>query len=176
MRRKRIRIRLGAIALLSCSVWQFVLFPAVAFAATVDVPVGTVVLVVFNDDVDPKAVAAGQTVMLSALNPVVVKGSTVIEVGAPVLGEVTVAEKQGAVGKPAKVGVALRHVTAVDGTNIPLSGQKLVEGESKQTTSLVVTILCCVLGLIMKGGTAIIPAGAQVQATTMAPVTITVAD
>lgn len=176
MRCMRVRIRLGAIALLCSFVWQFVFLPSVAFAATVDVPVGTVVLVVFNDAVDPATVAPGQTVMLSALNPVVVQGSKVIEAGAPVLGEVTVAEKRGAVGKPAKMGVVLRHVTAVDGTNIPLAGQKQVEGENKQTTSLVVTILCCVLGLIMKGGAATIPAGSQVQAMTMAPVTITVAD
>jgi hypothetical protein len=172
----QLRIRLGAIAALSTFAWHFLFFPAAAFAATVAVPVGTVVQVVFNNPVDPATVAPGQTVMLSVVNPVVIGGVTVIQAGAPVLGEVTAAEQSGSVGKPAKIGVALRQVTAVDGTNIPLSGQKQMEGQNKQTTSLVVTILCCVLGLLMKGGTATIPAGSQLQATTMAPVTVTVAD
>jgi hypothetical protein len=134
------------------------------------------VQVVFNNDVDPATTAPGQTVMLSVVTPVVIEGVTVIQAGAPVLGEVTAAEKSGAVGKPAKIGVALRHVTAVDGSNIPLTGLKQMEGENKQSTALIVTILCCVLGLLMKGGIATIPAGSQLQATTMAPASITVAD
>ena len=168
--------RVGAAALLLSFAWQFVFFPTVAMAATVDVPVGTVVTVVFGAAVDPAMTAPGQTVMLSVADPVIVNGVTVIEAGAPAVGEVTVAEKRGAVGKPARIGVALRHVTAVDGKNIPLAGQKQVEGKNEQASALIVTILCCVLGLLMRGGTATIPAGSQMQATTMAPVTVTVAD
>jgi hypothetical protein len=170
------RIRFGAIAMLASFALHFLFPPLVAVAANVDVPVGTVVFVVFNDVVDPAAASPGQTIMLSVVNRVVIAGTTVIEAGAPVLGEVTVAEKTGSIGKPAKIGIMLRYVEAVDGTNIPLVGQKLVEGESKQTSALVVTILCCVLGLLMKGGTATIAAGSQVQATTMAPVTVVVPD
>ena len=176
MPRSQLRIKLGSILMLLMFSWQFLFFPTVASAATVAVPVGTAVLIVFNNAVDPTMVAPGQTVMLSVVNPVVIDGKTVIQAGASVLAEVTVAEKRGAVGKPAKVGVTLRHVTAVDGTNIPLSGQKQMEGENKQTTALVVTILCCVLGLLMQGGTTTIPAGSQLQATTMAPATVTVED
>jgi hypothetical protein len=170
-----LRVRVGAIAVLLSFACHFLFFPVAAMAASVAVPVGTVVTVVFGESIDPATVMPGQTVMLSVVNPVMVAGAMVIQAGAPVLGEVTVSEKAGAVGKPAKIGVALRHVTAVDGTNIPLSGLKQMEGENAQTTALVVTILCCILGLLMKGGKATIPAGAQVQATTMAPATITVA-
>jgi hypothetical protein len=168
--------RVGAASLLVSFAWHFVLFPPVATAATVDIPVGTVVTVVFSQEVDPATTAPGQTVMLSVADPVIINGATVIAAGAPVLGEVTVAEKSGAVGKPAKIGVILRHVTAVDGKNVPLAGQKQVEGKNEQATSLIVTILCCILGLLMKGGPATIPAGALVQATTVAPVAIAVPD
>jgi len=156
--------------------WQFAVFPTASAATMVTVPVGTPVLVVFNNPVDPASVTPGQTVTLSVVDPVVIDGATAIKAGAAVLGEISVAEKEGAVGKPAKVGIVLRHVTAVDGTNIPLTGMKQLEGENKQTTALVVTILCCVLGLLMKGGSAVIPAGAQIQATTMAPVAVTIAE
>lgn len=170
----RHRLHLGAILMLSLFAWHFVLFPTVALAVTVDLPVGTVVVGAFNDVVDPATATPGQTVTLSVVNPVVIGGVTVIEAGAPILGEITVAEQRGAVGKPAKIGVTLRHVTAVDGTNIPIVGQKLMEGKNEQTASLIVTILCCVLGLLMKGGAATIPAGSQVQATTMAPAAVNV--
>ncbi|RMD82079.1 MAG: hypothetical protein D6815_10085 [Candidatus Dadabacteria bacterium] len=129
---------------------------------------GTIVVAAFEEEVNPAAVSQGQAVRLSVVNPVVVNGVTVIEAGAPVMGEVSIAQTPGAIGKPAKIGVTLQYVTAVDGTRIPISGQTVVEGENKQTTSLVVTILCCVLGLIMKGGEASIPAGSQVKATTLA--------
>ena len=88
----------------------------------------------------------------------------VIASGAPVVAEVTRSQKKGAVGKPAIIGVTLYSVTAVDGSTVPLMGQKLVEGENKQTESLVITILCCVLGLLQQGGPASIPEGTQLEA------------
>ncbi len=166
------QIKFAATLMLLIFSWSFLFFPTAALAATVEVPIGTTVVAVFDEAVDPDVVSPGQMVMLSVDEPVVINGHTVIEVGAPVLAEVTIAEKSGAVGKPAKIGVSLRNVTAVDGSKIPLSGQKLIEGKSQQTESLVVTILCCVLGLLMKGGKASIPAGAQVQATTVAAATV----
>lgn len=176
MSHQQLRIRFSALVMLLAFTWHIFFFSATAVAATVSVPVGTAVLVVFNEAVDPAMAVPGQTVTLSVVNPVVIDGATVIKAGAPVLAEVTAAEKRGVVGKPAKIGVTLHYATAVDGTNIPLNGLKQVEGENKQTTSLVVTILCCGFGLLMKGGTATIPAGSQIQATTMAPVTIAVPD
>jgi hypothetical protein len=172
----RKRVRPGAIILVVSFAWYYLLLPGIALAASVAVPVGTIVSAVFKDPVDPATATAGQTVLLSVADPVVIGGRTVIQAGAPVFAEVTVAEKCGAVGKPAKIGVALRHVTAVDGSNIALSGLKQMEGENKQTTSLVVTILCCVAGLLMKGGTATIPAGSVVQGTTMAQAEVVVAE
>ncbi len=170
----RSQIRTWSIATLVAFVFPTTLIPSLALATPITVPVGTLVTVVFNVEVNPATATVGQTVSLSALNPVVIDGITVVQAGAPALAEVTASEENGAVGKPAKIGVALRHVTAVDGTNIPLTGQKVIEGENKQATSLVVTILCCVLGLLMKGGPATIPSGSQVVATTVAAATVNV--
>jgi len=176
MLRRQFRVKAVSVAMLLTFFWHFLLFETAALAATAEVPVGTVVMVVFNNAVDPAKVTIGQTLTLSVVNPVVIGKNTIIEAGAPVLAEVTIAEKNGAVGKPAKIGVTLRNVTAVDGTNIPLTGQKVIEGTNSQATSLVVTILCCILGLLMKGGNATISAGSQIQATTMSPATINIAE
>lgn len=172
----RLRRKLGPWAILSSVVfsWTLILSPAVVLASTVRIPVGTIVTAGVNDAIDPSSVSPGQMVTLSVITPVLIDGVKVIEAGAPVTAEVVVSQTKGAVGKPAKVGIALRNVAAVDGTLVPLSGQRQVEGENKQGTSLVVTILCCVLGLLMKGGEASIPAGAQIQGTTMAESSVSV--
>lgn len=173
MRSSSLPVKATAFAMLSVLSWQMFLSPIAAWAASVTVPVGTIVEVAFSDPVDPATVSPGQSVRLSVTNAVKVGDVVVIDAGAAALGEVTVAEKNGAIGKPAKIGVTLRHVTAVDGTNIPITGMKQSEGASEQTTALVVTILCCVLGLLMKGGKTTIPQGATVQATTMSQATVT---
>lgn len=141
---------------------------------TVEVPVGTVVTCAFENAVSPVATSAGQALLLSVLDDVLVNGVTVVRAGAPVRAEVVLSEKKGSVGKPAKIHVAVRTVEAVDGTAIALSGTKVAEGEDKQTSSLVITILCCVLGLLQKGGDAEIPAGATLAASTISAATVTV--
>ena len=142
--------------------------------AVVTVPAGTVITCAFDNPVSPTAVSVGQMITLKVVDAVVVEGATVVQAGASVRAEVTAAETRGSVGKPAKIQVSLRTVTAVDGTNIPVTATKSVEGENKQTSSLVITILCCVLGLLQKGGDAEIPAGATVTATTLSAAQVNV--
>lgn len=142
-------------------------------AATTTLRAGTIVTCTFSDAVDPMTVTIGQRISLTVAQAVKVGDVTVIEAGAPVQAEITHAQKKGAVGKPATIGVRLLSVAAVDGTVVAISGQKVIEGESKQTTALVVTILCCVLGLLMQGGEATIPAGSHADATIVAEAQIT---
>jgi len=76
------------------------------------------------------------------------------------------ANKSNNFGQPAKLGIALRTVTAVDGKIIPISASKYTEGEDKQTASLGLGLLCCFLLLFMHGGETTIPAGTLINATT----------
>ena len=142
--------------------------------STLKVPGGTSVVCEFVSSIDPATVAPGQLVHLRVVNDVIVGGVTVIKAGAAAQGEVTIAEKQGAIGKPAKVGVIVRTIEAVDGTRIPVTGMSSREGESKQTEALVVTILCCILGLIMKGGATEIAAGTSLTVQTLGPAEVSV--
>jgi len=162
----------AAITLLTF-VWSMFLFPVCAIAATTTLRAGTVVTCAFSDAVDPLSVTIGQRITLTVVGAVKVAGVTVIASGAPVQAEVTQAQKQGAIGKPAVIGVRLLSVEAIDGTVVALTGVRVVEGESKQTSSLVITILCCVLGLLMKGGEASIPAGTKIDGTVVAEAQIT---
>lgn len=137
---------------------------AVAVAEEVRVPAGLTVVLAFEDAVSPETAQVGQRVFLRVQEDVVVDDAVVISNGALATGEVSQSVKKGAVGKAAAIGVIVRTVEAVDGTSIPISGTKMIEGESKQSEALIVTILCCILGLLMNGGDAEIAAGSTMDA------------
>lgn len=162
-----IRLRKPYVILTLFSFWvASVVYPQVSLAqGVVEIPAGTAVRCTFNEAVNPETAPVGQRLTLSVSEAVVVDGVTVIQVGAPVIAEVTQSQKRGSVGKPAIIGVTLYSVTATDGSSIALSGQKVIQGESKQTSALVITILCCILGLLQKGGDAVIPEGSSVVGT-----------
>jgi len=141
--------------------------PVFAQESTTRVPAGTALQVKFPQILETKALTAGQEINLMAAAAVMVGGVEVIAEGAPVTAEVARVKKPGAIGKPGEISIAFRFVMAVDGSKIGLTGQEGREGESKQTTALVVTILCCILGLLIKGGDVAIPAGTIVPAFTL---------
>ena len=130
----------------------------------IEMPVGTPLILTFEESVNPITAHIGQRVFLRVEDPVTVEGKILIEAGARAIGEITQSAKAGSIGKPGAIGVTLRSVEAIDGTSVPISGNKVIIGEDKQTASLIVTILCCVLGLIMKGGPAEIAQGSTVEA------------
>lgn len=136
---------------------------AVAAAEAISIPAGTPVMLAFDEAVRPETAQVGQKVLLRTTSSVMIDGKIVISEGAIANAEVTSAQKRGAVGKPAIIGVMLRTVEAVDGTLVPISGTKVIEGENKQTEALVITILCCILGLLTQGGEAEITAGSALD-------------
>lgn len=145
-----------------------------AGGTSVSVPVGTIVDLVFDQTLSANSASLGQSVMLRVSSPVVVNGKTVIAAGTMATGEVVNSSKAGAVGKEGQLGVSIKSVTGVDGTLIPLNGTKTVVGENHTTSSVVITLLCCILGLLQQGGKAEIPAGASVRASVAAPTNVTV--
>jgi len=138
---------------------------AMAASETVTIPGGTRLVLAFENAVEPESAQIGQKVYLRVVNGVDVDGKTVIEGGARAVAEITQSQKKGAIGKPAVIGVMARTVEAVDGTMIPISGVKQMEGENKQSEALIVTILCCILGLMIQGGEAELAAGTNMEVT-----------
>lgn len=162
-----------AVALsLSCYWLTCALGPSVALAAPVEIPNGMPVELSFLTTLSPESAVVGETVILHVTTDVTVQGAVVIAQGATAQAEIVTSEKQGSIGKPAEIQVILRSVQAVDGTSIPLTGQKAVAGENKQTSALVIALLCCILGLLQKGGEASVPAGSTVRGMVIGPVTV----
>jgi hypothetical protein len=148
--------------------------PSTAVARAVTIPVGTPLVLKFEETLNPATASVGTTVHLSVLTDITIDGRVVFSAGAPATGQVTESEKPGSIGKPAVLGVTLQSAEAIDGTLVPISGMTVVEGENKQTTTLIITILCCVLGLLMKGGDVDIPAGTTMDGTVELATDITV--
>ena len=134
-----------------------------ANAELVEIPVGTLVTLRVQGTISPATHTTGQTVLFSVDQNVVIDGRPVIAAGATGMGEVSAASKKGSVGKAASISVLARSVNAVDGTVIPLRGTKSVQGDSKTTESVGITVLCCIGGLLMKGEDAQILDGSTID-------------
>jgi len=139
----------------------------------VQVPVGTVVTVKTNTLVSPEILNVGHTVYLSVVSDVIVDDKVVIKEGATAIGEVTVSRELNYIGIPAKIGIAVRSVQAVDGSTIIISGIKLVEGKDKMVVSIGLSLICFLFALI-KGGEADIPAGTPILCPTSYTITVNV--
>lgn len=171
MSKKRTFLKVVAVAVV-VSMCPYLGIVEAVKAAVVSVPPGTRVLLRLEETVSPETKSVGDQVTLSVVSDVVVNGKVVIAAGAPAVGEVTVSSKKGAVGKPAEIGFQVTSVMAVDGKSVPLRATRKAEGKSKMTEAIVVTILCCVLGLLMKGGEASFEKGLTIEAETSFPVSV----
>lgn len=137
-----------------------------AFAQTPQaIQAGTIVVVKTTTAVSPDA-RVGDPVTLTVVNDVTIGDRVVFKAGAPARGEVTAAQKEGVVGKKGIVGIRLQSVTAVDGTVVPVTATRTVEGKDNLVTAVVLGLLCLPLIFVVKGGAAVIPAGAIIESTT----------
>jgi hypothetical protein len=137
---------------------------AVASAADLRLPAGSAVIIRLDQTISTKTNSTGDSVRMSVAADVAVAGSVVIQAGAVALGEISHVKKPGNVGAPGEIGVDVSAVQGVNGEMIRVIPQSLSgEGDNKQTSSLIVTLLCCVLGLLMKGGEASIAAGQTIN-------------
>jgi len=138
-------------------------------AKNVTVKGGTQVMLQFQQTVNSKSSNVGDKPNVIVTQDVVVDGSVVVRGGSPTVATVTKAQKAGAVGSPGVIEVEITGVYAVDGTLIRISGARISEeGKGKQTESIVITLLCCILALLMTGEQGEISTGTQVTGYTIA--------
>lgn len=95
-----------------------------------------------------------------------VKDQVVIRAGARARGQVTESKKASMVGIPAKIGVELQSVEAIDGTIIPIRASKTMEGEDKIVLTVVLTLICLPL-ILLKGGDTQMSSGTTFDAFTL---------
>lgn len=164
------------VSIIALSAFVVALLPPLPASAAekTTIPAGTVVGMRTTTPITPEHLNVGDLVMLAVISDVLVDGVVVIKAGAPARGEIVSSKSRNMIGIAAKIGLSIRSVEAIDGTTIPMYGTKLAEGKSKMGASIGLSLICCILFALMKGGDASIASGTEIMATTAGTAIITV--
>src|SRR3989339_79254 len=154
--------RVISLAMSSVLVLNLMVIPQNACAAQITVRSGTEVVVKTVTTLIPDNLRVGDMVNLVVAKNVVINGATVIKEGAKVNAEVVSAKDNNYIGIAGKIGLSLKSVEAANGSTIMLSGSKHVEGKDKMVVSIGLSLICCILFALMKGGEASIEAGTEI--------------
>ncbi len=136
-------------------------------ADMVKLPNASVVVVKATEPINPKNFKAGQEVVMTVAMPVKIGKDVVIKAGTPVIGIINTSKEAQMAGIAGSMSVSVQQTTAVDGSNIAISGQFITEGESEIGATVAVGVILCPLAILNKGGEGIISAGTQIRATTI---------
>ena len=151
--------------------------------AVVKLPAGTVVDFETAYAINSQEFRKNDAISFRVVNPVVINGSVLIVQGATATGVVTKAERNGHFGRAGRITWAMKEVTAVDGTRIPIEFTGHTVGDSKGAkvaTQMIITGLLLGPGAPIalmagwkRGENAYIPAGKRFQATVRGDATVT---
>lgn len=147
--------------------------PSTAYAQkTVVLKAGTPVILSTITPVSSKDINIGSMIDFQVITDVRVGSDIVIPAGTIAKGQAASVSKSAALGKGGSLTLSVSNINAVDGTLVPLSGATVsAQGDSKVGLA-VVCGLCTLLGFLIHGDQAEIPAGTQVQAMVMANTSI----
>jgi hypothetical protein len=111
---------------------------------------GTEVKLKFADALTSKTATEGDPVNLILDEDIKVGDAVVAKAGAKAVGQITHAKKSGMLGRAGELSMRLEHLKVGD-TRVRLRGSKGKQGEGKEGTMVVLTVLFGPLGLIKKG-------------------------
>ena len=135
---------------------------------------GTPVILELISGIKSNKAKSGQMVDFRVISDVKTNGVVVIPAGSIAKGQIIESQKSGIFGQPGELRVAIKSVTAIDGTIIPLMASEFNdEGKDKLVVSIIGGLLC-LFPFFMKGGKAEMPAGTQIQASVLSSTEITI--
>ncbi|MGH9801997.1 MAG: hypothetical protein ACRD82_16670, partial [Blastocatellia bacterium] len=111
---------------------------------------GTEISLKFAEDLTSKTATEGDPVNLLLAEDLKVGDVVVAKAGAKAVGNITHAKKSGMMGRAGELNMRLEYLKVGD-TRIKLRGSKGKEGEGKEGTAVVLTVLFGPLGLLKKG-------------------------
>jgi hypothetical protein len=155
-----------------------------AQALRLKLPQGTPLDVEMAYTLNSQEVRAGELISFRVVNPVLVDGVVVIDVGATASARVVKASRGGHFGRAGRIAWTMQDVTAVDGTRIPLASTGRIVGDSKGAKVATQMILTgALLPLIApvallhgfkRGENATIPAGKRFEVSVSSDATVVV--
>jgi hypothetical protein len=151
--------------------------------STVKLPAGTVVDFETCYPINSQEFRKGDAISFRVVNPVVVNNSVLVVQGATATGIVTKAQRNGHWGRAGKITWAMKEVTAVDGSRIPIEFTGHTVGDSKGAKVATQTVVMgallgpfapiALLSGFKRGENAYIPAGKRYQAAVRGDVHVT---
>jgi hypothetical protein len=127
------------------------------------IPEGTEVHVHLGDHLSSATSTVGDTFVIISDEEITTADGATIPAGYTGRGEVTVAERNGMLGKSGQLGVRLDYLK-VGAARIHLRANKAGEGASGVTNTVVLTVLFGPLGLLVHGHSIVYPKGTQITA------------
>jgi len=147
------------------------LMSSLALSNTITLKNSTVVVVRSSGQISSAQYKTGQEVILAVAQDVKVRSDgelvTVISAGSPVYATVQESKKGQMAGGAGSIIIGLNSTTAVDGSNIGLSGALSNSADSEVGATVAVGVILCPLFLLNKGDDGTIPVGAQLRAMTV---------
>lgn len=140
--------------------------------AAVRVPAGTELVFEMLDSVDSKSNQRGDRFRLRLAEPLVLDGQPLVDAGAPAVGEVVHADRARAGGQAGELILAVRELQAGERT-VALRGFRTDVGRDRTRSAVGVAVAAGVAGFLVRGGQAVMPAGARVAARTRDEVFLT---
>lgn len=120
-------------------------------------PEGMVIHLETRDAISSKTARRGDRVQLAVARPVTIGGTTLIQAGTPVEGEVTQASDNGLLGRSGKLDIRV-SVIKVGAVDIPVRGEQRRKGSSGTLGSVGAGILFLPLAVIVRGKDVSLPA------------------
>lgn len=129
---------------------------------------GTPISMEITQRVSSNSFSEGTAVNFVTTADVLAGGKVVIPVGTLVKGTVCQSSHSTILGIPGKIGVTVEGVYAADGTYVPITGGGIYDEGDDNIALAVLCGLFTVVGFIINGEPAVIPAGTAVQGIVLA--------
>ncbi len=171
-------MKVASVIMLALFINSSVLAPAALAAQNqaqqVVLKAGTPIVLETTGAMSSKDVTSGSTVDFKVVSDVKADGVVVIPAGTIAKGQVSTVKQAAALGKGGEITVALNSINAVDGTLVPISGGNASAIGNDKTALAIICGLCTLIGFIIHGEQAVLPAGTQIQAVVMSNSNITI--
>jgi len=169
-------MKVASAIMLALFINSSVLVPAAAAAQNQEQQVvlkaGTPIVLETTGTLSSKDITSGSTVDFKVVSDVKAEGVVVIPAGTIAKGQVSTVKKASALGKGGEITVSLNSINAVDGTLVPISGGNTSAVGNDKTALAIICGLFTLIGFIIPGEQAELPAGTQLQAVVMTNSTI----
>ena len=137
--------------------------PALSAPGSVKMPEGTEIQLRLGERLSSATAAVGDTFEIISDEQVTLADGTILPAGYSGRGEVTVAERNGMLGKSGQLGIRVNYLK-VGTVRVHLRANKSGEGKSGVTNTVVVTVLFGPLGLLVHGHSIVYPKGQPITA------------